>query len=123
MKRHPPRSTRAGTLFPYTTLVRPCGQDQRSEGPAARPRSVLQVSREHRPARRAHRSEEHTSAPQSLLRISYASFSFNKKKSNRHHPIHYTICIMSSSRTLSRTECFSTLMPINTHTFKRNTQR
>src|SRR3546814_2835400 len=108
MIRPPPRSTRADTLFPYTTLFR-----------SRRRTSWLTVSRTRlaRPRRRCStstrstrdstcpdptpppvdepggharcrcgtgqwRSEEHTSELQSLMRISYAVFCLNKN--NKH---------------------------------------
>src|SRR3546814_8430227 len=103
MIRRPPRATRPDTLFPYTTLFR-----SRIVGVAAEPVSVgvdhalgcveqALASRivaspaqqgTHRvlglPAADAValfvRSEEHTSELQSLMRISYAVFCLNKKK-------------------------------------------
>src|SRR3546814_2319178 len=95
MLRRPPRSTRADTLFPYTTLFR-------SARPAARGRRDYRRHRhadlragqfpdelrDDRPCRGpdagrprdAGRSEEHTSELQSLMRISYAVFCLKKKK-------------------------------------------
>src|SRR3546814_4084110 len=95
MLRRPPRSTRADTLFPYTTLFRSL-----SEVPAWRQQRALQrqpedlgvllevpeglkddirasIQRVSRATR--HRSEEHTSELQSLMRISYAVFCLKKK--------------------------------------------
>src|SRR3546814_5854037 len=84
MIRRPPRSTRADTLFPYTTLFR---------SPGAAPASTLLPGQ---PALQAGpqsgvpallsgivRSEEHTSELQSLMRISYAVFCLKKKKTNK----------------------------------------
>src|SRR3546814_1998586 len=109
MIRRPPRSTRTDTLFPYPTLFR-SGQGLQPEqldpppgpGPpqigehphrlehlgvaqAALDEAVdadrMAVRLLQRPARRQLvRSEEHTSELQSLMRISYAVFCLNKKK-------------------------------------------
>src|SRR3546814_4548506 len=101
MIRRPPRSTRTDTLFPYTTLFRSAGNDERDS---------RSVDRGHKAARRRRteshdggaasgraadravqifpdldgglRSEEHTSELQSLMRISYAVFCLKKKKTN-----------------------------------------
>src|SRR3546814_11432093 len=92
MIRRPPRSTRTGTLFPYTTLFRSklsCVEegddaeiaeaDTRLYGrfgqAAAADRIVVQVFGADRL-----RSEEHTSELQSLMHISYAVFCLKKKK-------------------------------------------
>src|SRR3546814_14053564 len=81
MIRRPPRSTRTDTLFPYTTLFRSL-----QFGSAMKIRRItVQVTQD--PVtrglrRRLPRSEEHTSELQSLMRISYAVFCLNKKKSN-----------------------------------------
>src|SRR3546814_5734376 len=90
MIRRPPRSTRADTLFPYTTLFRspvrgtlfivaaPSGAGKSSIVNAclARdPNVCLSISYT--------RSEEHTSELQSLMRTSYAVFCL-KKKTNYH---------------------------------------
>src|SRR3546814_5843270 len=104
MIRRPPRSTRADTLVPYTTLCRSrippivAGADDREEmralyratGAAAfglalrvlhRRGAAEDVVREGcRRARAAQRSEEHTSELQSLMRISYAVFCLKKKR-------------------------------------------
>src|SRR3546814_5812387 len=99
MIRRPPRSTRTGTLFPYTTLFRssgdgkPCdagergrGRDRHRDDPIAktimaRPERCSASDRTHsrdwQP--RFCRSEEHTSELQSLMRISYAVFCLKKK--------------------------------------------
>src|SRR3546814_7837345 len=107
MIRRPPRSTRTDTLFPYTTLFRSqcvanvllsppdCrGWAVRVECPTMR-RRWCEKSQEglDPPVPRHHfrgdesgwwaaraRSEEHTSELQSLMRISYAVFCLNKKK-------------------------------------------
>src|SRR3546814_4092864 len=92
MIRRPPRSTRTDTLFPYTTLFRSgqaraasrwrvsrsrrrqCGDRDSQRGPGVRGDAV-------RRARAGlERSEEHTSELQSLMRISYAVFCLNKKR-------------------------------------------
>src|SRR3546814_19831915 len=93
MIRHPPRSTRTYTLFPYTTLFRsrhavslkakasPAEQAlidavavRYSADPAAE-RAALDMGY----ANEMLRSEEHTSELQSLMRISYAVFCLKKK--------------------------------------------
>src|SRR3546814_3882494 len=104
----PPRSKRTDTLFPYTTLFRSSGHegaaaDRRSADAdsLARCRRLLPdllrhgcLARHQRDLRRLRavarprrqpeqgvaRSEEHTSELQSLMRISYAVFCLNKKK-------------------------------------------
>src|SRR3546814_3613620 len=100
MIRRPPRSTRTGTLFPYTTLFR-AGQrplflrdkDKRvvwrleSAGiaktkPLPRTQQVTARHPEIPPFDDdIKRSEEHTSELQSLMRISYAVFCLKKKTS------------------------------------------
>src|SRR6056300_1967060 len=72
MIRRPPRSTLSLTLFPYTTLFRPCPSRRHphSSGRWRRP-----YRRRIRP-----RSEEHTSELQSHSEISYAVFCLKKKK-------------------------------------------
>src|SRR3546814_10510787 len=104
MIRRPPRSTRTDTLFPYTTLFRSPGGDRvrrrhRTVGAAHPP---VRGARIHPAGAIGHRcgagrqlgcralaavrrgaddrSEEHTSELQSLMRISYAVFCLNKKK-------------------------------------------
>src|SRR5881409_4361927 len=73
MIRHPPRSTRETTLFPYTTLFR--------SGPApGRRRSARPGTRSGRGTAADPRSEEHTSELQSQSHISYAVFCLKKKK-------------------------------------------
>src|SRR3546814_1409904 len=108
MIRRPPRSTRTGTLFPYTTLFRSefraffAYHDalmERSGGLSKGEREMIVVAtsganqclycvvahgailriREKNPVI-ADRSEEHTSELQSLMRISYAVFCLKKKK-------------------------------------------
>src|SRR3546814_8532465 len=98
--RHPPRSTRPDTLFPYTPLFRsnkpywistPCAYSGGIDGcgQPARPKRIEVSSSAHHamlsitatvPARNnGRRSEEHTSELQSLMRISYAVFCLKKK--------------------------------------------
>src|SRR3546814_10662993 len=75
MIRRPPRSTRADTLLPYTTLFR--------SGRATVAGSSARRSTTRRPPSTSSgfpRSEEHTSELQSLMRISYAVFCLKKKK-------------------------------------------
>src|SRR3546814_13099337 len=85
MLRRPPRSTRTGTLFPYTTLFR--SLDGRILGkPRDRDDALTMLAslsdREHEVYSAVaivhDRSEEHTSELQSLMRISYAVFCLNK---------------------------------------------
>src|SRR3546814_5053462 len=106
MIRRPPRSTRADTLFPYTTLFRSARPVRVAEGPLRRFVAGL-PARAHSDAQDRHaragqprdcgddedeqarcgdagsrlcrRSEEHTSELQSLMRISYAVFCLKKK--------------------------------------------
>src|SRR3546814_9405752 len=104
MIRLPPRPTRTDTLFPYTTPFR--SRDRRWRGRLFRPGGVrirqdrtldvepVEGSRVERPCRcnaqlraryrHVRRSEEHTSELQSLMRISYAVFCLNKKKTIPH---------------------------------------
>src|SRR3546814_8217448 len=101
MLRRPPKSTRADTLLPYTTLFRSFSahydllraraeQEQRTArgaefnseilGVAARTASESQTLRNQAAdASAAARSEENTSELQSLMRISYAVFCLQKK--------------------------------------------
>src|SRR3546814_10583461 len=92
MTRRPPRSTRADTLFPYTTLFRSgAGVDGggkgrqpprhgRSGGPDRGFAVGQDVRLRHRPATQGEdRAEEHTSELQSLMRISYAAFCLKKQ--------------------------------------------
>src|SRR3546814_9980488 len=100
MIRRPPRSTRTDTLFPYTTLFRSDRDqvDARREvelqrlqpdglgaDMAAVQRSPVEQHRgeEQRHEGQHHRSEEHTSELQSLMRISYAVFCLQKKKTDK----------------------------------------
>src|SRR3546814_2228921 len=90
MIRRPPRSTRTDTLFPYTTLFR-----SRPRPPRGRALARHRVRAPEREApdlgptrargaveRDRRRSEEHTSELQSLMRISYAVFCLQKKKTS-----------------------------------------
>src|SRR3546814_1844004 len=74
MIRRPPRSTRTGTLFPYTTLFRSPRRQRRRA--ARRARRLLSDGR--RCVGRG-RSEEHTSELQSLMRIPYAVLCLKQK--------------------------------------------
>src|SRR3546814_5562347 len=102
MSRRPPRSTRTGTLFPYTTLFRSTYsvvasrshlspetatiiEEKRKEygevetvsmGSSLKLCLVAEGSADLYPRLR---SEEHTSELQSLMRISYAVFCLKKK--------------------------------------------
>src|SRR3546814_5546938 len=111
MIRRPPRSTRTDTLFPYPTLFRahrplrswpwigtawhrviragrvgmacpPKGQT--IGGRAAWGREALDTHGLVRLSEGLARSEEHTSELQSLMRISYAVFCLNKKKTEQY---------------------------------------
>src|SRR3546814_13351323 len=78
MIRRPPRSTRTGTLFPYTTLfrsVRRLHHGRRLYSEEGRQAGSFITSR----------SEEHTSELQSLMRISYAVFCLKKKKKHTYN--------------------------------------
>src|SRR3546814_9214048 len=97
MIRRPPRSTRADTLFPYTTLFRSTlveayvkarySKHYRIDREALlwlgectqRLHQLVEASCRRQLATLA-RSEEHTSELQSLMRISYAVFCLKKKK-------------------------------------------
>src|SRR3546814_6316505 len=110
MIRRPPRFTRTDTLFPYTTLFRSTSVGQAigsletaqrlSSLPATKAKfmagelseaqaseisaaAFVDPSSEQGLLALAHeRSEEHTSELQSLMRISYAVFCLQKKKTN-----------------------------------------
>src|SRR3546814_8987301 len=107
MRRHPPRSTRTDTLFPYTPLFR-SSEARYAVGRGRRRRQIQAgahrladiddaraliersgwgdaVGIDARGPRRSirPRSEEHTSELQSLMRISYAVFCLKKKKITR----------------------------------------
>src|SRR3546814_9875381 len=116
MTRHPTRSTRTDTLFPYTTLFRSrsrraigmrkvhaaahdrgAGADHRRRDPHRRPGGEPRPAKGagHRDgvpelrALPAHegRSEEHTSELQSLMSISYAVFCLKKKNKSTHQAL------------------------------------
>src|SRR3546814_4711817 len=77
MIRRPPRFTRTGTLFPYTTLFRSAAQGPLVVGAGRNVHGgglYLCVDRTS-----GNKSEEHTSELQSLMRISYAVFCLKKK--------------------------------------------
>src|SRR3546814_10172868 len=84
MIRRPPRSTRADTLFPYTTLFRSRGGIADRGGRRTTSRSAIMGRLSGKIAMitgaASGRSEEHTSELQSLMRISYAVFCLKKKK-------------------------------------------
>src|SRR3546814_10238024 len=106
MIRRPPRSTLTDTLFPYTTLFRSVQSDrllfQTTATKAYSARALVtpltkafsatgaqvgRVNPDHSGTagftfRELVRSEEHTSELQSLMRISYAVFCLNKKKTH-----------------------------------------
>src|SRR3546814_10910223 len=82
MIRRPPGSTRTDTLFPYTTLFRSDGGEDRRQrsGGCTYKAGLAHVS--HTPlffCILSGRSEEHTSELQSLMRISYAVFCLKRK--------------------------------------------
>src|SRR3546814_1853796 len=98
----PPRSTRTGTLFPYTTLFRSHNRGMSdfivglTGGMASGKSAVAQrfeargvfvadadVAAREAVAVGSERSEEHTSELQSLMRISYAVFCLKKKKQTK----------------------------------------
>src|SRR3546814_8774935 len=95
MIRRPPRSTRADTLFPYTTLFRSMNvtwsvpRNRRPNPIRARLRSLRLIAIVGIAVvattilSGAGRSEEHTSELQSLMRISYAVFCLKKKKKKK----------------------------------------
>src|SRR3546814_2845918 len=107
MKRRPPRSTRSGTLFPYTTLFRsyqrldnifrvelsgrphhrehtiaPGGLKQRLKKLTILRGRCRKRIIHHRSLVQLQRSAEHTSELESLLRTSYNVFCLYKKPSN-----------------------------------------
>src|SRR3546814_4148369 len=115
MKRRPPRSTRADTLFPYTTLFRSripllleaaVGDHERTAelepGRPCHDRAAGECVQEALAVERLGgsldpgggqaggplRSEEHTSELQSLMRISYAVFCLKKKNNKNHNNQH-----------------------------------
>src|SRR3546814_8841034 len=113
MTRHPPRSTRTDTRFPYTTLFRSVGEELVVDGInrltrfrvcRLHPRASLRVNFWQQPPAfrqsagrsgghhdsivRKPRSEEHTSELQSLMRISYAVFCLKKKKTQHEQSKH-----------------------------------
>src|SRR3546814_2897056 len=113
MIRRPPRSTRTDTLFPYTTLFRSESPLTALGGVIGRPgidgdplfvsfdlvdgegapiaNALVDIWLADRhgfyenqdPGQPEMRSEEHTSELQSLMRISYAVFCLNKKKTTQ----------------------------------------
>src|SRR3546814_14606188 len=89
MIRRPPRSTRTGTLFPYTTLFRSLGVDAPHTSHSGRAdRNFSKITGRATDGygtmtARWLRSEEHTSELQSLMRISYAVFCLKKKKKTK----------------------------------------
>src|SRR3546814_10173329 len=113
MIRRPPRSKRTDTLFPDTTVFRSCATDALAEGrkiafgsyhldvwyTPGHPNDSYSLllsadGRDYvfsgdtlliRGTGRTDRSEEHTSALQSLMRIAYAVFCLNKKRTNIIH--------------------------------------
>src|SRR3546814_9321145 len=106
MIRRPPRSTRTGTLLPYTTLFRSAigmtpesilahffdfdNFEIKSEGgmiDSVPERWKGEMARFDIADRDGNRSEEHTSELQSLMRISYAVFRLKKKKSIISHSL------------------------------------
>src|SRR3546814_4432651 len=103
--RRPPRSTRADTLFPYTTLFRSSGRKRKSAVIACRcnpvqslkPCSTAEACRaaKSRPCSTSEtgtpgaRSDEHTSELQTLLRTPYAaSCSKNKRRYRKSKHLH-----------------------------------
>src|SRR3546814_8826165 len=87
MIRHPPRSTRTDTLFPYTTLFR----SYNVLNPLAKSYSKIDQWQVINTTTWLARSEEHTSELQSLMRISYAVFCLKKKK--LHH-----VCVLQTNK-------------------------
>src|SRR3546814_7435947 len=123
MVRRPPRSTRTDTLFPYTTLFRSAGEDQRGVVPRGRRaadrldstlvKNFVPFGRWIGTGQRAHRSEEHTSELQSLMRISYAVFCLKKKKTERktqtHNPIQHMYIENDYSQNITQTNTKQTI--------------
>src|SRR3546814_8525903 len=88
MIRRPPRSTRTDTLFPYTTLFRSLVESRTfSHNIGGILNSFNLAPGELADGIGFYRSEEHTSELQSLMRISYAVFCLNKKKTTQKHHI------------------------------------
>src|SRR3546814_1777159 len=97
MIRRPPRSTRADTLFPYTTLFRSLSEIEdvtQSTDSGASYIASSNTTNAWLPHHDKHscdesalisRSEEHTSELQSLMRISYAVFCLKKKKEDTYN--------------------------------------
>src|SRR3546814_4018349 len=104
--RRPPRSTRTGTLFPYTTLFRSADPRLAGEGRAAeragqRGEVPVAVGK----GKHFDRSEEQSEL-QSLMRISYAVFCLKKNI-----PRPYDTCTMShtiNSNNLSQLHLYPT---------------
>src|SRR3546814_1242707 len=90
MRRRPPISTRTDTLFPYTTLFRSPGPQNRlcsirvPDKPLPHPREMGVTPVD---LVQSHRSEEHTSELQSLMRISYAVFCLKKKMKDQSYAL------------------------------------
>src|SRR3546814_5200423 len=109
MIRRPPRSTRADTLFPYTTLFRslpprisipdmlrkwlrsPARTTQSATSVAAARMSAALIRASSAQILGPQRSEEHTSELQSLMRISYAVFCLKKKITSHNNHIYTKI--------------------------------
>src|SRR3546814_3557534 len=108
MLRHPPRSTRTDTLFPYTTLFRSLLFHSPFRIPGRQAQWYRWLRTDHQDkvflqkscedcawhSRKSihektgafpSRSEEHTSELQSLMRISYAVFCLKKKNNKQAH--------------------------------------
>src|SRR3546814_7828381 len=110
MIRRPPRATRTGTPFPYTTLFRsqprrrcrsparanaarlpPFGRGPRRGDSCPPARAEREGAAAQPGLQQEHRSEEHTSELQSLMRISYAVFCLKKKKQYTTSAKHYNV--------------------------------
>src|SRR3546814_6077268 len=116
MVRRPPRSTRAATLFPYTTLFRSLGANglpvnlgdgvgglvqnlgdavasaggllnATPDNPTPLKSTLASATEGVADLTASLRSEEHTSELQSLMRISYAVFCLKKKNNTLHYII------------------------------------